>query len=175
MNTMATSLSACVKLSTGLGEMLLKDVTAETFARKARVGGVEVDAVHPAFVYGHLCLYPSRALELLGVPTDAAEPPTGFADVFRAGLECRDDPKGSIYPAMEAIVSAFRRSYGAFVEGVLSVGDEVFAPELPEDHRMRSRTVTVGGTVAFYMLSHTMMHLGQVSTWRRCMGLGSAM
>jgi hypothetical protein len=33
---------------------------------------------------------------------------------------------------------------------------------------------TVGGAVNFLCGGHNMMHLGQISTWRRAAGLGSA-
>jgi hypothetical protein len=33
----------------------------------------------------------------------------------------------------------------------------------------------MANVAAFYFGPHVMMHLGQVSTWRRMMGLGSAM
>jgi hypothetical protein len=33
---------------------------------------------------------------------------------------------------------------------------------------------TIGGAVNFLLVGHVQMHLGQVSTWRRVMGLGSA-
>ena len=39
---------------------------------------------------------------------------------------------------------------------------------------LRSRCATVGEVANFMLVMHTSFHLGQMSTWRRCMGLGPA-
>jgi hypothetical protein len=39
---------------------------------------------------------------------------------------------------------------------------------------MTERFPTLGSVHAFYCGGHIMMHLGQMSAWRRMMGLGSA-
>jgi hypothetical protein len=41
--------------------------------------------------------------------------------------------------------------------------------------RMSEMLPTLGAAMMFMCGSHLQMHLGQVSSWRRAMGLGSAM
>jgi hypothetical protein len=40
--------------------------------------------------------------------------------------------------------------------------------------RMTELFPTLGSLYNFYVGGHMMMHLGQISTWRRMMGLGAA-
>jgi hypothetical protein len=164
-----------------LAEQLLKDVTPALFARKPRFEGASgarvIDANHPAFVYGHLATYPQRLLQLAGLDASAPEVimPETYAGLFGAGNECRDDADGSIYPAMAEITERFFTSYRHTLEVLSTAGDEVFARENPMEGRMKAMFPTVGPAINFMVNSHIMMHLGQVSTWRRCFGLGPVM
>lgn len=54
------------RLSMGYAERLLKNIPAERFGRLATVGDEVVQSNHPAFIYGHLSLYPSRIVAELG-------------------------------------------------------------------------------------------------------------
>jgi hypothetical protein len=161
----------------GLAERLLADVKPEIFARKPVVGGKRVEANHPAFTYGHLAMYPQRLLELCGLDATAAAVvmPAGYADLFPAGKECRDDPEGTIYPAMSEIKDRFFSSYRHALESLLTAPDDLFARENPMEGRMKTMFPTLGGAANFLINSHIMMHMGQVSTWRRCFGLGPVM
>lgn len=155
------------------GESLLKDITAEKFARKPVVGGTTIDLNHPAFNYGHLALYPKRLLALLGVETAAVQVPPTWDELFKNGAPCHDDPEGTIYPRMEEITRKFFHGYDTAFELLPKVQDAVFfAPSTEE--RIRSRFPTNGSFVVHLLTSHVNQHLGQISGWRRCMGLGPA-
>lgn len=159
-----------------MAELLLKDITPAQFARKpVGAGGKAIDTNHPAFVYGHLATYPARMLEVCGLDQKLAPVPAGFDDLFAAGKECRDDPEGRIYPPMGAITSAMLTGYRTAVAEVAKLPDERLSVPNPREGRMREMFPTLEGMLVFYVASHPMMHLGQVSAWRRCMGLGSAM
>jgi hypothetical protein len=158
-----------------IAQQMLKDVKPETFARKPAIGGKVVDANHPAFVYGHLATYPSGALQMLGLDPKPAAVPPAYAELFSAGKECRDDPSGVIYPPMKEITDHFFRAYGALVEALKTIPDEKLYEPNPREGRMKEMFPEIGGMMMFLLASHPMMHLGQVSTWRRCFGLGSAM
>ena len=60
----------------------------------------------------------------------------------------------------------------AALETVAKVNDEVFARPLP-DENYRQHFSTIGVATLVYCCSHIAVHMGQVSTWRRCMGLGA--
>jgi hypothetical protein len=156
------------------GEAMLKDVTPAMFARQPVVNGKHIVCNHPAWVFGHLSIYSSRCMELLGLPVGVTAKPAGFEDLFKNGTECKDDPSGTIYPKMEQITSLYIHGYKAVLAAMPEVPDEAFMRENPATGRFKEMFPLVGGAVCFLMTGHAMSHLGQVSTWRRCMGLGSA-
>ena len=163
------------RVSVGFGEQALKGITPQLFARKPSPGGKTIDTNHPAFVYGHLATYPARWLPLLGLDPQIAPTPAGFDELFGAGKECRDDPVGTVYPPMNVITEAFFHGHRAALEAMGSLDDAVLRGPNPREGRMKEMFPTLGGMMMFYLTSHMMMHLGQVSAWRRCFGLGSIM
>jgi hypothetical protein len=174
MGQIAEYITAVAKMSVGLSEAMLKDVKPEIFARKPILGGKVIEANHAAFVFGHLALYPTRWLVACGLDGSRIMPPAGFDDLFAAGKECRDDPDGKIYPSMNEITEAFFSAHRYAIEQLPSVSDAVLSGPNPRE-QSRSRLPTLAPAMIFYTSAHMMMHLGQVSTWRRCFGLGPVM
>lgn len=173
MGQIAEMLVRGQRMSVRLAELMLKDVKPEQFARKVSIGGKTIDSNHPAFVYGHLSIYPFNAGKAAGYAVPP--PPAGFEDLFKAGAECRDDAERTIYPAMDAITTYFFEAHKANESGIAALSDEQLNAPNPREGRMKELFPTLGGLLMFYTTSHMMMHLGQVSAWRRGMGLGSAM
>lgn len=167
-NVIADSL----KVSLGYAERLLADVTAERFARFAAPGGVVVASNHPAFIYGHLSLYAPKILLQIGHPAPAV--PDQFEIAFSKDSACRDDGDADLYPPMADVVEFFREGYRMVSGGLRSTGDEVFQLPNPADGRMKELFPTIGSVQTFYCGGHMMMHLGQMSAWRRMEGLGAA-
>lgn len=163
-------LNALSKFSFGLSEGLLQDVPANKFARLATPGGVKIESNHPAFCFGHLAIYPARLAEAMGVKLPAIEAPAGFADLFAAGKPCLDDPEGTIYPRMDVITKAYFDGYRGLLAAASTVDPAVFDQPHPNE-KLRDRFPTIGVTAVFLYSSHIMMHMGQVSAWRRMMGM----
>ncbi|MCC6676336.1 MAG: DinB family protein [Phycisphaerales bacterium] len=178
MTAFSECLASAGRFGRGYAKILLAGIEPGRFARKPRFetsAGVKVvDTNHPAFIFGHLSLYPARLFTLLGADAKSVEAPAAWGDLFKAGAACRDDVDGTIYPAMEAITTRFFSAYEAAVEHVKSVPDDVLARVNPNE-QARDRFPTIGVLVNFYLNGHVMMHMGQVSAWRRCVGLPSAM
>lgn len=146
--------------------VLCKDIPAGRFAHMPHP-----KMNHPAFNLGHLSLYPNRVLTTLG-RGDLVRELDGWQEIFGAGVECVDDAPR--YPDKDAIVSAFTERHGALARALEDVSDEVLFRENPTEGRFREMFPTVGAAVTFMCGSHTMMHLGQISAWRRAIGLGPA-
>lgn len=178
MTAFSECLASAGRFSRGYAKILLAGIEPAQFGRKPRFEGPAgmkvVDTNHPAFVFGHLSLYPARLFTLLEADSKGVEAPAAWMELFKAGAVCRDDADGTIYPAMEAITARFFSAHEATIEHVRSVPDEVLARANPNE-QARDRFPTVGVLVNFYLNGHVMMHLGQVSAWRRCVGLPSAM
>ena len=154
-------------------ERLLKDVQPEQFARFAKVGDTIIESNHPAFIIGHLSLYACRVIEGVGNDATAYRPTTQFDKVFSREAQCVDDVDGSIYPAMDEITAAFFDGYKAAVDSLNGAPDEVFAEANPNEP-MRGKFPTKGAMFGFYVGGHVMLHVGQMSAWRRAVGLGPA-
>lgn len=175
MGHIANAIVPSGNLSLRYAEMLLKDVKPADFARFPSPGGKTIQTNHPAFVYGHLAMYPQRAMDMLGVSRGVTATPPAWEGLFKAGVECRDDPSGTIYPSMETLVSFHKAAYEAAVKAISEASDAQLSAANPVEGRMKEMFPTVGAMCSFIIAAHPMSHYGQVSAWRRCMGLGSAM
>jgi hypothetical protein len=173
MGQYAQLIATAGKITRGYGERLLAGVTAEQFARKAVVNGKTIDANHPAWVFGHLATYPVKVAPMVGLNSSKLAAPANFEELFKDGTPCQDDPTGKIYPTMEAITTAFFNTHDALFEVLGSIDDAKLLVETP-DEKARARFPLIGGRLLFMCNNHLMMHFGQISTWRRCMGLPSA-
>lgn len=175
MDSIASMIVTGAERAFGLGELLLKGVPDDRFARFAPGDGTLINANHPAFIYGHLAIYPTRILAAAGLDGSAIAPPENYLELFEAGKDCVDDPDGSVYPARSEIVDLFVRSHRAAIDAVGGMSDAQMKAKHPIEGRMAEAFPTVGHVASFLLVGHTMMHLGQMSTWRRAIGLGSVM
>ena len=149
------------------GVMLAKDIPAEKFAHMPHPS-----MNHAAFNYGHLAIYPNRILMLLGRNDLIADNPR-FTELFAAGKPCVE--QDGRYPGKAEIIDEYTNGYRKVLEILRTVTDGVLAKPNPIEGRMRERFPLVGIAVNFLLNSHHMSHLGQVSAWRRAIGLGSVM
>jgi len=152
---------------------LVNDIPAESFARLPKADGTTVTINHPAFALGHLTLYPSKMLAAFGLDPTPLDPPSGYEELFAPGVECQDDPEGSIYPSKDETLAAFFDRHEKCVETIKGLRDEDFERPL-EVERYREAFGTAGGLSSFMLGAHAGFHLGQISAWRRAMGMGSA-
>lgn len=173
MGNIGPMIAASAELGLGYGARLLKDIKSENFARFAKVGDTVIESNHPAFIYGHLSLYACRIIKELGCDPSEHLPSDKFNEVFSKDAKCVDDPDGSIYPSMDEITKKFFAGYEAAVEALKGVDDAVLCEENPNE-AMRKRFATKGAMHGFYVGGHVMMHMGQLSAWRRAAGLGAA-
>ena len=153
---------------------LLEGIPDERFARFSTPGGQTVTANHPAFVLGHLCLYPVKVLELLGMDPARAKPPENYEDLFSKNATCQDDPDGTLYPSREELVAVFEQTYASAIDALAAASEEQLNSENPVGPPMSDVFPTLGGMLTFYLTGHVMTHMGQLSTWRRMEGLPPA-
>lgn len=174
MTVAIDSMLFAARRTLGYAETLLKGIEPATAARFPRFGSAVITTNHPVFVYGHLAIYPKRMLELVGKDPSAVTPPETYVRLFSAGVECVDDVDGKSYPKFDEVTRNFFEWSKIAMESLGGVRDEVLAQENPNE-KSRAAFPTVGGVLLFLTNNHPMMHLGQVSAWRRCYGLPAAM
>lgn len=161
------------RLSVAYARRMIADIPANQFARFASLDDKQVISNHPAFVYGHLSIYPCRIIEQLGGDATDYKPSAKYEELFNAKATCVDDPSGTIYPAMSEIVERMLTNYEKAIECIQAADDQLFL-QPNANEAMRGRFSTNGSMHAFYVGGHVLLHIGQVSAWRRMIGLGPA-
>ena len=173
MPSIGPMFAASGKLGVGYTQMLLSGVTDQNCSQFARIGDAVIESNHPAFILGHLTLYPTRVVGQLGEDIKTVAPPENYEKLFSHEAKCVDDPDRSIYPPLDQITSVMMDGYGKAIKLLETTDDDAFLVENPIE-RLRERFPTLGSALGFYVGGHMMMHLGQLSAWRRAMGLGAA-
>ena len=173
MNTIGPMIAASAKLGLGYADRLLKDVKPELFSTFANGSGAMIESNHPAFIYGHLSLYAPRVVSELGGDTSKIHPTDRFTELFSKDATCVNDESCNIYPSMDEIVETFRLSHQAAISALEAAEDSSFQKSNPNE-AMQKLFPTIGAMHAFYVGGHFMLHMGQMSAWRRMIGLGSA-
>ncbi|MCC6909620.1 MAG: DinB family protein [Phycisphaerales bacterium] len=167
MTSSTQFLAGNLRITLGLADALARDIPADKFAFKPHP-----TINHPAWCFGHLSLYPDRAFNSILGRTDLARTNERFTKLFEPGSKCLDD--ASIYPAKDEIMAELRERHAVMLDYLETVDDEVL--QRPTAHeRYASRFPQIGHVLHFLFANHVTMHLGQVSSWRRCIGLPSAM
>lgn len=173
MGQYSTLIVHSARIATMYAQRLLTGVEASAFARTPVVGGKLVQTNHPAWVFGHLATYPVKIGAMVGLAGSGLSAPAGFEDLFKDGTESKDDASGTIYPSMEVVTKAFFATHEALLAALGGIDDSLLLVETAEE-KYRQRFPQVGSRLLFMCNNHVMMHLGQVSAWRRCMGLAPA-
>ncbi len=153
-------------MTLGYAAKLIDSIPADQFAVMPKS-----DINSPAFCIGHLALYAPWVCELVGHPQPCPLPET-YEQLFKNGAPCVSTP--GHYPSKDELIKHFTAGWTKVALLLPTVDDAQFAKANPVAH-MAARAPTIGALVAFMSLTHNAMHLGQISTWRRVMGLGSAM
>ena len=171
-NTLGNVIGDSLSLSIGYAERLLAGIDNDQFGRLPHVGEQVIQSNHPAFIYGHLSLYAPKIIANLG--GDPMDLPEGFENLFSKDAQCVDDPEQTLYPSRDVIVDAFFGGYRQVLEDIRNASDTVLARDNPTPGRLRELFPKLGSMTAFYVGGHCMIHLGQLSAWRRVMGLAAA-
>lgn len=162
------AIANATELALRYAELLNKDIPADKFSHMPTK-----DFNSPAFCMGHLSIYPVRMLTLLGREDLIVPNPPGWEDMFKAGAPCVD--VAGKYPGKDAILDHWTKGYTATITALKATPDSIFAEPNPGEGRMKEMFPTKGGLLVFVCAGHPQSHLGQISMWRRIMGLGSAM
>lgn len=138
---------------------LVADVPDEDFCRQPN-GVVN----HPAWVIGHL----TQSCQAIGGELGLAEwLPAEWAALYATGSVPTSDR--SAYPSKSKLLTALADGAERVSVRVIALGDVGMSAPLP-DERYRAVLPTVGHAAAHILISHTAVHVGQVSVWRRAAG-----
>lgn len=157
------------RLNLAYARQLTRDIDA---TMETRSGGPGLEN-HPVFLIGHLCSGSAMGARDLGAPT--LDLPAGWADLFeRQGPgDTRTPLTDAPYPSLAETVSELARQHDR-VEGLLSAADPGTLDE-PCQWKLAEHLPTRGLAIAFLLVQHEALHLGQLAAWRRAHGLPAAM
>ncbi|MCK4873231.1 MAG: DinB family protein [Phycisphaerales bacterium] len=166
MGALAETLTKPAEAMLWYAGMLCEDIPDDKFAVKT------IQTLnHPAFIMGHLTVYPEELLNHIG-RGDLAIDNADYDKLFGMGVECKNDP--SIYPNKTELTARFRDRHNVLIGAIADMTDEQLLAPNPTDF-LKESCPTLAAMLLFSLHDHVMMHLGQISAWRRTIGLGSVM
>lgn len=140
---------------------LVADAPDESFAAQAH-GAVN----HPAWIIGHII----HSMQAIGGEIGLAPwLPTDWEHMFGTGstpVASRDS-----YPNKDSLLDMLASAEERIKSRLSSIGEKGLAEPLP-DVRYRDTFPTVGHAVLHILTSHTSVHIGQLTVWRRALGYG---
>jgi len=148
----------------GYCRRLVDDIPDDALADQPSPG-----VTHPAWVLGHLAIAADAATVRLGGRPAC---PPDWRRLFGPGSAV--SPDRAAYPSKAELLAAVERGFGLAVESARRATPELLAqPQAGPFYTQECPTV--GDLVAHLMTTHSFLHLGQLSAWRRMRGLPSAL
>lgn len=142
------------------GEAMLADLSDEQWTQIPE--GV---AMHPASIVGHVATsYGFGAAMLAG---QEPSPPEGWMELFGPSAAAQAD---ATYPPKETLLSVLNDTRAQVIEGLRTATPETLAQPI-EDEQLREVFPTIGAVVIALLTVHESTHWGQLSAWRRAMGM----
>jgi len=160
-NPLANAILITWRRNAAYGLRLVGDLSDEQMLAQPIPGRV---LNHPAWVFSHLTLYTAICANML-----RAKPFPDPADhKYGAKSEPLADP--AAYPARAAIIEHYKSAHDDAEAALLQVKDQTLAAPAPLE-RWRTLHPTTGDMLVTLMVKHESAHLGQLSAWRRALGL----
>ena len=142
--------------------MLLEDVPEERMAEQPLPG-----VNHPAWILGHLAYSANAAVGLLGGEKTL---PRKWIVQFGPGSKLSGSRED--YPASGELLQAIEQGFARAHELASVASPEQLSQPNP-NARLAQALRTVGDAVGFLFTGHMGVHLGQLSSWRRMIGLAA--
>ena len=139
-------------------ERLVKDLSDEQMV--SQPNGV---VNHPAWTLRHLASSSNFLATTLGLESTT---PAAWDAPSPGGIPSGD---ASEYPSKAELLSQLKAQHERVAEAVSNADPETFTKEPAEE--MRSYFPKVGDLIDYMLTAHEGTHIGQISAWRRAMGL----
>ena len=161
MNALTAAIRITWRRNAEYGLRLVGDLSPGQWIEQP-IGGRVMN--HPAWVVAHLTLYAEIAVRLCLAEKfdDPAEHPHGQKSEPLAILEA--------YPKPQLAIETWRSLHESGAAALLAATDAITSAPNPLE-RWRAVHPTVGDMLVTLMVKHESAHLGQLSAWRRAMGL----
>lgn len=142
--------------------LLVRDIDDARLAEQP-VSGMN----HGAWILGHMAISTDFALPLFGEPKVCSE---DWHARFGPGSVVQTD-RGA-YPGKEELLDALARGHEAVARASMIATPEAMERLHPVEIAFLKQSLpTVGDLVSHLMTTHEAIHLGQLSAWRRALGM----
>lgn len=141
----------------GYGDDLVKDVAPEDFCRQPLPG-----MNHPAWIIGHLAVAADGHSYYAGGQPQLRQ----YRDTL--GFNSTPSPDPADYPPKDELLTMWHAANERFIAAVLSADPQLL--EKPTQGPLQEPLPNTRDFLTFSMTSHTSLHLGQLSAWRRADG-----
>ncbi len=146
------------------GRLLVADVPDEQLAAQPAAG-----LNHAAWVLGHLAFVSDYARKNLG---GAPACPPEWTALF--GVSSQPTADRAAYPSKAELLAAYERGHELLKAAAATADPASLAAPNPNEKR-RAMIPTVAHVISHILTTHEATHLGQLSAWRRMMGLKSVL
>jgi len=119
----------------------------------------------PVWILGHLAVVADNGLEILGQPKVC---PESWHRAFGTGTKPDAVPRP--HPAKAELLAAVERGHDLLTRAVTTASQAILDAPDPISF-LRAGLPTVADLLAHLMTTHEGIHLGQLSAWRRLLGL----
>lgn len=126
----------------------------------------------PTWIFGHLAHVGNSILVRLQCEGFLEQDWSPFFGM-NSTVPSPDDENFVQVPSPAAILDAYNTSHERVSESIPKVAPATFSMPSPHE-RLRPLLPTVGDLIGFILTSHEAIHLGQMSAWRRAMGMPPA-
>jgi uncharacterized damage-inducible protein DinB len=144
-------------------KLLVADVPDEQFAEQPAEG-----FNHPAWVLGHLAAVSDFGLQILGRKFAL---PAEWHQLFDPGTV--PSPERALYPPKAELLAAYEAGHHRLAEAVAAGADPDRLARPNPVRQLRPVLPTLGDFLAHLLTTHEATHIGQLSAWRRQLGLAS--
>lgn len=122
---------------------------------------------HAAWILGHLAVAADFLLQLFGEPELCSE---DWHNRFGPGSSVQADR--SAYPSKGELLEALALGHEATARASINASKEAIQqPHTPELAFLKPELTTVGDLALHLLTTHEAIHLGQLSAWRRALGM----
>jgi len=138
----------------------LEDIPSEEMCTQP---GAQIN--HPAWISGHITLAYAGAADMLGIDNGL---PEQWRSLF--GFWVEPCPDATAHPGKADLLATYERYHALVTEALPNASPELLASPL-QDEVMSKIFPTCGDMITAVLTIHEGLHLGQLSAWRREMGM----
>jgi len=145
---------------------LVADVTDDQWCAQPNCGPGAIRN-HAAWVIGHLAQVADKATGNFTLGLERRFPPQ-WDELFHGQSQPTADR--AAYPDKPTLLAAYEAGHAHVAAALRLADDSLLAKPTPHEG-FRARFPTVGVALLHLMVGHECVHLGQLSAWRRALGL----